>query len=92
MNNNQLTNEQKLDEVYTILRAMERRRMMDSLGRILKWVIILGIAGFVLSNPRLIVERITEYVKPIVMEQVETMTKELNDKLMQSAKDMLPSR
>lgn len=87
-----LTNEQKLDEIYHIVKTQERHRLQASVARIAKWVIILSIVGFVASNPKFIIERVTEYVKPIVMEQVETMTKDLNDKLMQSAKDLVPAR
>lgn len=43
MGNTPLTNEQKLDEIYHIIKAGERRRLQASIGRILKWVIILGL-------------------------------------------------
>ncbi len=89
---NNLTNEQKLDEVYALVKRMEHRYMMASFGRIIKWIIILGIVGFVASNPKLIVENITEYVKPIIMDQVKTMTEDLNNQLIQGAKGILPSK
>ncbi len=90
MNNTTLTNEQKLDEIYTIIRANERRRMQASIGRIVKWVMIIGFVSFVASNPEIFVKKLTEIIQPIVMSQVEDMMTTNKDALMESMKDMLP--
>lgn len=90
--NNPLTNEQKLDEIYTIIRANERRRMQASIGRIVKWVIILGIVGFIASNPEVFIKKLTEIIQPIVMSQVQDMMSTNKDALMESVKDMIPQK
>lgn len=91
-NTTPLTNEQKLNEIYDIIKAWERRRMQASLGRIVKWVFILGIVGFAASNPELVIKKLTDIIQPIVMEQVQSMMDSNKDALMESVKDMLPAQ
>lgn len=89
--NTPLTNEQKLDEIYHIIKASERHRLQASVARIAKWVIILSIVGFVVSNPDVVIKKMTEIIQPIVMDQVKTMMESNQDSIMNSLKDMLPT-
>jgi hypothetical protein len=87
---NNLTNEQKLEEIYTILTSMERRRMQAWILRLVKWIIIIWLVGFVVSNPWVVISKLTEIIQPIVMEQVQTMMEQNKDALMESVKDFMP--
>ena len=65
-----LTNEQKLDEIYTIIKTQEARTRRAALLRILKWTIILAIVFIASQNPDLILKKVTEYIMPSVMENM----------------------
>lgn len=65
-----LTNEQKLDEIYTIIKAQEARTKRAALFRFLKWTIILALVYTASQNPDLILKKVTEYVMPSVMENM----------------------
>lgn len=85
-----LTNEQKLDEIYQIVRTQERRRMQASLGRIIKWIIILWVVGFIYSQPELVIQKITDTLAPIILDQVNVIMEENKANLMKSMEDILP--
>ncbi len=45
-----ITPEQKLDEIYRILKNQEKRRKTEFFYRIFKWIIIACLAFFVATN------------------------------------------
>lgn len=65
------TNEQKLDAIYRIVKAQESRATRAKWFRLLKWIIILAIAYFVAQNPTFLLEKMTEYIMPAVMENMQ---------------------
>lgn len=60
--NTPLTNEQKLDEIYDMLRQQQSRTSRAFWYRILKWCLILGAAYFTLTHPGYVTGKIMEYV------------------------------
>ena len=54
-----------------------------------KWVIILTIAYMVITYPSLIIGKLTEIMKPIVMEQVDIIMKDNKDSLTKGMQDIV---
>lgn len=82
--------EQKLNYIYETLRDMESRRKRNIFYRFLKWVIIIGLAYLVATNPGAILTPIMDYVKPIVMEQAKSIMEENKKNFVESMKDLVP--
>ena len=86
-----LTNEQKLDEIYTILKHQESQRKRAVLYRMLKWVIIFSTLFFVATNPVLVTEKITTFLAPIIAENMKATLQNQKNGLLDMMKDILPS-
>ena len=65
------TNEQKLDEIYHIIKDQESRAMRAKWLRLLKWVIILVIVYYVSQNPEVVLSKITDLIIPMVMDNMQ---------------------
>ena len=85
-----LTPAEKLDAIYTILKEWESRRKWAVWYRIIKWAIIFGLAYITITQPGLIVGKITNYMQPIIMEQMKTIMEKQKDSIMQQARDLMP--
>ena len=85
-----LTNEQKIDEIYDMMRSERSSRSRGFWYRILKWLAILGIAYFTISNPGYVTGKIMGYLWPIVAEQVDTIVSNKKNWLIESVKKILP--
>lgn len=80
MSENNLTPEQKLDEIYTLLQKQESREKRRTFFRVLKLMIILGIVYFITANPAFLQGIFTAFVgttmdtiKPMILEQTKTI-------------------
>lgn len=87
-----MTNEQKLDEIYQIIKEQEARASRGRLFRILKWIFILGLIVVISQNPGIILNWITDLVMPTVMDNMKTMLEEDSASIMQQFKDILPKQ
>lgn len=87
-----MTNEERLAEIYDIVTRQEARRKSGIYFFICKWLIIASLAYFVFSHPKEVIGKITEIVKPIVMEEVKTMMQDQKTELQESLKNMLPAQ
>jgi len=86
---NIMTNEQKLDEIYQIVKAQQSAATRAKWFRLLKWIILLGIAYFIAKNPGLFLDKITELVMPTIMENMKTM---MTEDLMKQVQDAFPKQ
>jgi len=86
---NMMTNEQKLDEIYQIVKAQQSAATRAKWFRLLKWIILLGIAYFIAKNPGLFLDKITELVMPTIMENMKTM---MTEDLMKQVQDAFPKQ
>lgn len=68
---NIMTNEQKLDEIYQIIKTQESRATRAKWFRLLKWVAILALAYYISQNPGVFFDKITDLVMPAVMNNME---------------------
>ena len=87
-----MNNEEKLNEIYTIVVSQENRRKAGIYFVFFKWILIASLAYFIISHPEEVVGKITEIVKPIVMEQIKIMMQDQKNELQESLKDMLPAQ
>ncbi len=83
-------NEQKLTYIYETLKEQESRRKRHIFYKFLKWLIIAGLAYLVLTNPSAIMTPVMNYVKPMIMEQAESIMEENKKSLMDQVKNLLP--
>lgn len=65
------TNEQKLDEIYHIIKAQESRAARARWYRLVKWVIILVIVYYVAQNPGVVLSKLTDLIMPAVMDNMQ---------------------
>lgn len=89
---NMLTNEQKLDEIYQIVKAQESRIKRARWMRLLRIILIVAIAYFVLTNPGLIISKITEIMMPAIMENMKTTLENDTGWIMKQIQDILPKQ
>jgi hypothetical protein len=92
MSPNPMTNEQKLDEIYQILKAQQSAATRAKWFRLLKWAILLGLTYFIATNPGFFIEKITEMIMPTVMDNMKTMMTEDTAGIMDQLKDILPKQ
>lgn len=90
MSNPILTNEQKLNQIYSVVMANESRRKSLMWFRFFKWVIIIAIAYFVVTQPDKIIWPLTERIKPIIMSTASGMISDQKAEMIKSLKDILP--
>ena len=83
-------NEQKLTYIYEMLKDQESRRKRHVFYKFLKWIVLGWLAYLVITNPDVIITQVTNYVKPLVMEQAKSMMEENKKSLMESMKNLLP--
>jgi hypothetical protein len=87
-----LTNEQKLDEIYQIVKAQESRIKRAGWMRLVRIILILAIAYFVFTNPGLIISKITEIMMPAIMENMKTALENDTGWIMKQIQDILPKQ
>jgi hypothetical protein len=80
-----LNNEEKLEIVYRILIQQEKARIFSQRMRVFKWLILLWIALLILSNPEMMVGKLTHYLQPMVM---KSMSGVIQDQKLKSLQDM----
>jgi hypothetical protein len=90
MTEQRLTPEQKLDEIYDMLKSNQARSNRAFWYRTIKWLIILGIGYFTLTHPAYVTGKVTEYLQPIIVEQIRGIMSEKKDWLMDQIKKMMP--
>ncbi len=69
----ELTTAEKVDAIYAMLVANQARLSRAFWYRMFKWCLILGIGYFTLTHPGYVVGKMTEYIQPIIMEQMQTI-------------------
>jgi hypothetical protein len=89
---NIMTNEQKLDEIYQILKAQQSAATRARWFRIIKWIIILGLMYLVATNPGILLEKITELIMPAVMDNMKTMMEQDSANILEQFKDIIPKQ
>ena len=82
-------NEQKLEEIYQIVKSQQAAATRAKWLRLFKWIIILVVVYYVAQNPTVILEKVTETVMPGIMENMKTM---MTDDLMKQVQDVLPKQ
>lgn len=85
-----MTNEQKLEEIYRIIKAQESRRQMSQWVRIFKWGVIMVFVYIVATHPEAVSQRVTEVLKPIILSTASGMIESQKEQLQNSLKGMLP--
>lgn len=84
-----MTNEQKLDEIYQIVKAQQSAATRAKWFRLFKWIVILLIAYYISQNPGVFFDKITDLVMPAVMSNMEQqMTGSWG--MLEQIQDMLP--
>ena len=86
-----MTSEEKIDAVYTMLKDNQARSSRIFWYKIFKWAIILGIAYFTLTHPGYVAGKITEYIQPIVIEQMKTIMTNEKDGFLDQLKKIMPA-
>jgi hypothetical protein len=89
-NTSSLSSEQKLDEIYIMLKSNQARSSRIFWYRTIKWLILIGIGYFTLTHPGYVTSKVTEYLQPIIIEQMKGIMSEKKDGLMDQIKKMMP--
>lgn len=84
-----LNTAEKVDVIFDIIQESESRRRRGSLFRMLKWAIIFAVVFLVATQPEVIIGKITNYLQPIVMEQMKTVIDSQKESMMKQAKDLM---
>jgi len=87
-----MTNEQKLEEIYQILKAQEARLARARLFRILKWMFIFVVVFIIIKNPSIILNSLTELIMPVIMDNMKTMMEQDSANIMQQFKNLIPQQ
>lgn len=82
-----MSNEQKLDEVYRIIKQQEARNVRERWIRLIKWGLILGMAIFIAMKPTFILEKITEKAGPTIIKSMEKMVEDVKSKFMENMRN-----
>lgn len=85
-----LSNEQKLTYIYHMLKDQEARHKRAMWYKFFKWVIVIGAITLLALYPGQIMGKIFEFVKPLLMEQTQSIMEENKNNLMKSLKDIFP--
>ncbi len=91
MSDPHITNEQKLEAMFRIITEQEDRRKRAQWFRLLKWCILAVGIYFIATQPALILGKVTEIIKPLVLSTASGMISTQKDELMKSIKDVLPA-
>ena len=86
-----LTPGEKVDTIYTILTQWEARRKRAAWYRVFKWIIILMVVYLIATRPDMIMWRITETLKPLILSTASGMISTQKAELSKALKDLLPS-
>ncbi len=90
--NTNLTSEEKLDAIYMMLRSNQARLKRAFWYRIFKWCLIIGVAYFTLTHPGYIAGKVTQYLQPILMEQMKTIIANQKEGFFDKIQKMLPEQ
>ena len=84
-----ISNEQKLDEIYTILRRQESQRKRAIFYRVFKWLIILSLFLFIATNPVFLVQKITTFLTPLIAENMKATLQDQKNGILEMMKNMV---
>ena len=85
-----LSNVQKLTYIYYELKSQESRRKRAAWYRFLKWIVIIGLVYLIATYPTQIIGKVSEFVRPLIMDQVDAIMEQNKNSLLKSIKDVLP--
>lgn len=85
-----LTPAEKVDTMYNLLVATERRRISQLRWRTFKLVALLLVVALIALRPEWIVWKVTEVLKPIILSTASGMIENQKSELINSLKDALP--
>lgn len=86
-----LTPAEKVDKIYNLLIEAEKRRILQIRWRTFKLVVLLLLVLLIVTQPELILWKITEVLKPIILSTASGMIENQKSELINSLKDALPS-
>lgn len=94
----ELTNEQKLNEIYDILKVQESRRKRTVFYKFLKWGVILWVVYFAFTHQDLVFDISKKIAQPILTKVIDTVLNDpdvgimstMKDKLLQSSQNLAP--
>jgi hypothetical protein len=84
-----LNTAEKIDVIYELLQEWEARRRRNWLFRMLKWTIIFAVVFLTITQPQLVINKITSYLQPIVMEQMKSVIDGQKESMMKQAKELM---
>ena len=91
MDNTPLTNEQKLDEIYQIVKDGESHRRRVFWWNLLRRMIIYGLIVIGYLYYPIIIAKVIEVMKPMILEQAKTLMKENKAGMMEQARKIIGS-
>lgn len=86
-----LTPAEKIDIIYALAIATEKRRRMQVRLQLFKWVVIVVVIGSIVLYPGFIMWKITDIMKPIIISTASGIIQTQKAELKNSFKDLLPS-
>lgn len=89
MANHILSNEQKLDVIYDLLKKQEARQARKKWFILLKWTIFTYIIYFLATNPTFILEKVTTIMRPLIIENMKNMMDYEKSDIFQEMKKVL---
>jgi hypothetical protein len=86
-----LSNEEKLDEIYRILKKEESRTRWRFFSRVLRYGILFGLLLGIVTNPTFFVTKISNILTPIILENVKTALENQKNGVMETFKNLIPT-
>jgi predicted tellurium resistance membrane protein TerC len=87
-----LSNEQKLDEIYDMLRTQENARRRALWWGLFRRAVFYGLIIFIATNPTFFIEKAMEIMKPMISKTIDEMMTSQKDTLMKNIKEMMPAQ
>jgi len=85
-----MTNEQKLDEIYQIVKDQESRRQRAAIFRFIKWLIIFIAVYFIVKNPGVFIDKLMDILMPLVFENMKTSLTDESSGIMKQFQELIP--
>lgn len=87
-----LSSQEKIDAIYSMLRASEARASRAFWYRVLRLCIIFGMAYFTITHPEYVVGKVTNYLQPIITEQMQFILSTQKNMMIDQVKKMIPEQ